>query len=231
VLGASIVAARPFLIVGFQKANPKSERALSFPPKKPRRTRGDALIDMETRSKRRETEPFVDKIRRGEISVFVAVAEALPDVFRTHVVAKLGLHETLDLAQVSKYYNAAVWSVEAVRSLDEKQKVEADRCGHTALPLLIVFALMNNMPGLRTLLSTGVDLSQKCQRLGVTALHNAASVGSLEAVNLLVEAGADVNTGRSRLLPGEATERITPLVMAIRCGHALRWSRREQTWI
>ena len=46
---------------------------------------------METRSKRRETEPIVDKIRRGEISVFVAVAEELPEVFRTHVVAKLEL--------------------------------------------------------------------------------------------------------------------------------------------
>ena len=51
---------------------------------------------METRSKRRKTEPIVDKIRRGEISVFVAVAEALPEVFRTHVVPKLGLHETLN---------------------------------------------------------------------------------------------------------------------------------------
>ena len=46
---------------------------------------------METRTERRETEPVVEKIRRGEISVFVAVAEALPEVFRTHVVPKLGL--------------------------------------------------------------------------------------------------------------------------------------------
>ena len=51
---------------------------------------------METRTERRETEPVVDKIRRGEISVFVAVAEALPEVFRTHVVPKLGLFETLN---------------------------------------------------------------------------------------------------------------------------------------
>ena len=57
---------------------------------------------METRSKRRKTEPIVDKIRRGEISVFVAVAEELPEVFRTHVVPKLGWEETFDLAQVNK---------------------------------------------------------------------------------------------------------------------------------
>ena len=54
--------------------------------------------------------------------MFVAVAEELPEVFRTHVVRKLGLLETLRLAQVNKFYNAAVWSVEAVRSLDEKAK-------------------------------------------------------------------------------------------------------------
>ena len=217
MLGASIVAARPFLIVGFQKANLKSEGALSFPSKKkPRRTRGDALIDMETRSKRRETEPFVDKIRRGEISVFVAVAEALPEVFRTHVVPKCGLGETLSLACVNKYYNAAVWSVEAMKSMDKKQKLEADRDGDTALPLLIVLTVSNNTPGLRTLLSTGVDLSQKCQGLGITALLHAASAGSLEAVNLLLEAGADVNERCATRL----SEQITPLVMAIQFGHA-----------
>ena len=173
---------------------------------------------METRSKRRETEPIVDKIRRGEISVFVAVAEELPEVFRTHVVAKLDLISTLRLAQVNKYYNAAVWSVEAMESMDKKQKVHvaAEPGDHTALPLLIVFAVTNNTPGLRTLLSTGVDLSQKCQGLGITALLHAASAGSLEAVNLLLEAGADVN----ERCKTRHSEQITPLVMAIRSGHA-----------
>ena len=173
---------------------------------------------METRSKRRETEPIVDKIRRGEISVFVAVAEALPEVFRTHVVPQLELVETLDLAQVNKFYNAAVWSVEAMKSMDKKQKVilEADRGGHTALPLLIVFTFLNNLPGLRTLLSTGVDLSQKCHTQGATALLHAAKDGSLEAVNLLLEAGADVN----ERCKTRHSEQITPLVMAIRSGHA-----------
>ena len=44
---------------------------------------------METRSNRRKTEPIVEKIRRGEVSVFVAVAEEMPEVFRMHVVPKL----------------------------------------------------------------------------------------------------------------------------------------------
>jgi hypothetical protein len=46
---------------------------------------------METRSKRRKTEPVADKIRRGEISVVVAIAEELPDVFTGEILPKLGL--------------------------------------------------------------------------------------------------------------------------------------------
>jgi len=156
---------------------------------------------METRSKRRETEPIVDKIRRGEISVFVAVAEALPEVFRTHVVPKLGLLETLNLAQVNKFYNAAVWSVEAVRSLDEKAKDYAKLYSKTlACPPLHMMVLFNNMNGLRALLSAGVDLEQReYTRATFTALlfavHHKKSqtCPKYEDVKLLLEAGADVN--------------------------------------
>ena len=75
---------------------------------------------METRSKRRKTEPVADKIRRGEISVVVAIAEELPDVFYSEILPKLDLRATLNLAQVSKWYNDAVWSVDGVRSLEAK---------------------------------------------------------------------------------------------------------------
>jgi ankyrin repeat protein len=61
-----------------------------------------------------------------------------------------------------------------------------------------------------------VDLSQKCQGLGITALLHAASAGSLEAVNLLLEAGADVNERCATRM----SEQVTPLVMAIQFGHA-----------
>ena len=152
---------------------------------------------METRRKRRETEPIVDKIRRGEISVFVAVAEALPEVFRTHVVPKLGLVETLDLAKVNKFYNAAVWSVEAVRSLDEKAKDFAKLHSKTlSCPPLHVMVLLNNLNGLRALLSAGVDLEQREYtpgRASCTALLRAVHHSKPEAVKLLLEAGADVN--------------------------------------
>ena len=58
---------------------------------------------METRSKRRKTaETIVDKIQRGEISILVALAEELPDVFASEILPKLDMISTLNLAQVSK---------------------------------------------------------------------------------------------------------------------------------
>jgi len=57
---------------------------------------------------------------RGEISVIEAVAEELPDVFRTHVVPKLCLKGTLDLARVNKSFYEAVWSAEGFGSIQKK---------------------------------------------------------------------------------------------------------------
>ena len=117
---------------------------------------------METRSKRGKTEPIVDKIRRGEISVFVAVAEALPEVFRTHVVRKLELEEALTLAQVNKSYNAAVWSVEAVRSLDEKAKDYAKLHSITSVyPPLHACSAANNVKAIKALISSGAGLEER----------------------------------------------------------------------
>ena len=76
---------------------------------------------METRGKRGKNEPVVDKIRRGEISVVVALAEELPDVFYSEILPKLDGRATLNLAQVSKWYNDAVWSVDGVRSLEASE--------------------------------------------------------------------------------------------------------------
>ena len=80
---------------------------------------------METRSKRRTTEPVVDKVRRGEISVVVALAEELPDLFEAEILPKLDIWATLNLAQVSKSFNRAVWSVGGVRSMEAKIVAEA----------------------------------------------------------------------------------------------------------
>ena len=137
---------------------------------------------METRSKRRKTEPVADKIRRGEISVVVAIAEELPDVFTGEILPKLDGRATLNLAQVSKWYNDAVWSVEGVRSLKEKMP-------HYSSEPLNWAAYCGNVPAVRALLKSGVDVNfNDC-----TPLHCAAQEGHTPVVKALIEAGADVN--------------------------------------
>ena len=180
---------------------------------------------METRSKRRKTEPIVDKIRRGEVSVFVAVAEELPEVFRTHVVPKLGLDETLDLAQVNKFYNAAVWSVEAVRSLDEKAEDFAKLHSITSVfPPLHICSAFNNVKAIKALISSGADLEERTREGAkpsphgrVTALHMAAQYSNFEAAKLLLEAGADVNSRAQLPKPNGGA---TPMFFAVCCVHA-----------
>ena len=176
---------------------------------------------METRSKRRKTEPIVEKIRRGEVSVFVAVAEEMPEVFRTHVVPKLGLHETLELAEVNKFYNAAVWSVEAVRSLDEKAKDYAKLHSITSVPPLHVCSASNNVKAIKALISSGADLEERSREAEnprvwnrhVSALHTAAQYSNFEAAKLLLEAGADVNARTQLPKPNGGA---TPLFSAVR---------------
>ena len=179
---------------------------------------------METRSERGKTEPIVDKIRRGEVSVFVAVAEELPEVFRTHVVPKLGLDETLKLARVNKFYNAAVWSVEAVRSLDEKAEDFAKLCSKTSVyPPLHVCSRCNNVKAIKALISSGADLEERTREGAkpnpsniygrVTALHVAADhSNNFEAAKLLLEASADVN---SRAQHPKHNGGVTPLFFAL----------------
>ena len=175
---------------------------------------------METRSNRRKTEPIVEKIRRGEVSVFVAVAEELPEVFRTHVVPKLGLDETLKLARVNKFYNAAVWSVEAVRSLDDKAKDWAKLHNLTSVgPPLHICSRLNNVKAIKALISSGADLEERSREKAkpsqhgrVTALHVAAKYSNLEAAKLLLEAGADMN---SRAQLPKHNGGATPLFFAV----------------
>ncbi len=145
---------------------------------------------METRSKRRKTEPVLDKIRRGEISVVVAIAEELPDVFIAEILPKLDGRTTLNLAQVSKWYNDAVWSVDGVRSL--KAKMEAARPDYNFGPLNWA-AYYGNLPAVRALLKSGVDVDTDLVK-GYTPLHVAAEHGHTPVVKALIEAGADVNT-------------------------------------
>ena len=66
---------------------------------------------------------------------------------------------------------------------------------------------------MRLLLAHGAD-PNAAQRGGVTPLVMAVSVGSLEAVRLLMEAGAVVNPGTS-IHPGANGSRISPLSVVV----------------
>ena len=160
---------------------------------------------METRSKRRKTEPVADKIRRGEISVVVAIAEELPDVFTGEILPKLDGRATLNLAQVSKWYNDAVWSVDGVRSMKEKieAEIKAASTGYSSEPLYWA-ATYGNLPAVRAILKFGVDVNVNFNRYYKggkyvddaalwTPLHCAAEEGHTPVVKVLIEAGADVN--------------------------------------
>ena len=179
---------------------------------------------METRSKRRKNEPVVDKIRRGEISVVVAIAEELPDVFIAEILPKLDGRATLNLAQVSKWYNDAVWSVDGVRSMKEKieAEIKAASTGYSSEPLYWA-ATYGNLPAVRAILKFGVDVNVNFNRYYKggkyvdaaalwTPLHCAAEEGHTPVVKALIEAGADVDK--------KAYRGQTPLHVAAVTGHA-----------
>ena len=151
---------------------------------KPRR---DAAVDMESPNERGDIDPIIDKIRCGEISVIEAVAEELPDVFRTHVVPKLDtLKDTLNLARVNKSFYEAVWSAEGFGSIQKKCPIWS---------LLIT----NNVRGLRAYIRAGVDLEQTIptgrtpRPTETRPLHFAIMLRHSECAVLLIEAGCDVN--------------------------------------
>ena len=71
----------------------------------------------------------VTYLRRGGISILEAIAVKLPDVFAAEILPKLDMTDTLNLAQVNKAYNDAVWSADGVRSLEAKIEAHWLRLG------------------------------------------------------------------------------------------------------
>ena len=82
---------------------------------------------METRALERtrddaDVSPILASLRCGESSILNAIHEELPEVFTAEILQSSTLRATLNLAQVSKWYRDAVWSVDGMRSLGEKVK-------------------------------------------------------------------------------------------------------------
>jgi ankyrin repeat protein len=177
---------------------------------------------METRS-----EMIVDRIRLGDISVFVALTQELPDVFTAEILPKLDLFTTLNLAQVNKAYNDAVWSAEGVRSMRAKIKPHFIDIGKGWAGEPMYWAAKHgNIPAVRALLKLGAGhpyyqtVNKASPVSGLVVLHVAAFRGHASLVKFLIEAGADVNVRASNGNPGSASM-YTALYAAADRGHTL----------
>ena len=181
---------------------------------------------MQTGNERLEADTIVNKIRSGEMTVVEAVAEALPEVFRTHVVAALDLKATLNLAQVSKWHNDAVWSVDGVQSMKAKLKMYGAELKHKRPPHIIAepmytAACYGNLPAVRALLESGEDLNKPLHN-GTTALHLCSSVDKPAKLKALIELGADINKqdikGRTALSLASRFEQTLNVMELIKAG-------------
>ena len=162
----------------------------------------------------------VTYLRRGTLDILDAVAVQLPDVFYGEILPKLDLEDTLNLAQVSKAYRDAVWSVGGVRSLEEKIEPHCVKIGKEVLTPLYWVALHGNMPAIRACLESGVDVNKVVTLENRTGLHIAAEHGHAALVKALIEAGADVNkTASPNGEEGGVIHNVTPVNLAAQQGH------------
>ena len=178
----------------------------------------------------------VTYLRRGTLDILDAVAVQLPDVFYGEILPKLDLLDTLNLAQVSKAYRDAVWSVGGVRSMRAKIKTHLIKIRKknvvTTKPYYWA-TRHGNVPAVRACLESGVDVN-KVQVLILTkdirtALHIAAELGHAAVVKALIEAGADANKpssphdmdarGKSTGVLHNITYNKTPVYTAAAMGH------------
>ena len=156
-------------------------------------------MDTQNVQKEEAESDTVTYLRRGGISILEALAVKLPDVFNAEILPKLDMTDTLNLAQVNKWYNAAVWSAGGVRSMEAKIKVYTER-NLSSLSSCLGFAVhFSNVPAVRALLESGVDANEtctspKCHPIYAAPIHLAAECSPM-IVKLLIDAGVDVNKG------------------------------------
>ena len=148
----------------------------------------------------------VSLLRRGSVSILEVIAMKLPDVFAAEILPKLDAFDTLSLAQVSKSYNDAVWSVEGVRCMDAKIEAHWTKIGKVFIPSMHCAAGYGNLPAVRALLESGEDVNKRDPELGRTALYFAAHFDRPVTLKALIEAGADANA--------QDVDGGTPLFMA-----------------
>jgi len=163
----------------------------------------------------------VTYLRRGGISILEALSVKLPDVFAAEILPKLDMTDTLNLAQVNKAYNAAVWSADGVRSLEAKIKTHFVKIGKKNLNLLPLYwaTKHDNVPAVRACLESGVDVNKVLTADNSTALYVAAQLGHAAVVKALIEGGADVNKPASAYTDKDASGKISGLIHNVTSVH------------
>ena len=180
-------------------------------------------MDTQNVQKEEAESDTVTYLRRGGISILEALAVKLPDVFAAEILPKLDVTDTLNLAQVNKAYNDAVWSADGVRSFEAKIEAHLVRIGMKKDRIIepMYWAVkFDNVPAVRALLESGVDVNKVVTRENTTALYVAARLGHAAVMKTLIEAGADVNKLASpNTVSGNPVHNVTPLYLAADQGH------------
>ena len=139
-------------------------------------------------------------MRRGSVSILEAIVVELPDMFAAEILPKLDMTGMLNLAQVNKFYNKTVWSVDGVRSMTAKiralvaaMEISNRKIRHEHSQPMYWAARFGNAPAVRALLKSGVDVNDIVDEAGRAALAIAAAYDQIAAINALVDAGADLN--------------------------------------
>ena len=184
-------------------------------------------MDTQNVQKEEAESDTVTYLRRGGISILEALAVKLPDVFTAEILPKLDMTDTLSLAQVNKAYDDEVWSVEGMRSMEAKIKAHFVKIGKNWITEPLFWAAEHgNVPAVRALLESGMDVNKVMTDDKRTPLHVAAWHGHPALVKALIEEGADVNKPASLYTDKDASGNVrvliynvTPLYAAAEKGH------------
>ena len=173
--------------------------------------RASSLFDAAMVAEKRKRESYesdaVTFLRRGELSIFAAIATKLPDVFTGEILNKLSLLDTLSLAQVSKSYRDAVWSAGGVGCMRAKIKTHLDKLNNPKKNDNPVYwaARHDNVPAIKALAESGVVIINNVSTKNRTEkgktysypVHTAALHDGTAVMKWLFDAGVDVNTQSS----------------------------------